>query len=209
MLIKATMTTLIKINKIKLIIIALLVIATIITTIDPEYPNEQFLQHLGTLIISLVLLVDIKRKKLKLAPFIGVALFILIHIIGARWIYSFVPYEDWLNTLFRWELNSPRNHYDRFVHFSFGILILPYLFELFSTLKIKKVVKVIIAWAILQSLSVFYEIFEWILTLINGDIATDYNGQQGDVWDAQKDMALAMLGSTITAVFHLLFKRKK
>ena len=195
--------------KTKIIIVFTIIVVAIITTINPVYPNEQFLQHLGTLLISLILLVDLKRNKLSIAPFIGVALFILIHIIGARWIYSFVPYEDWLNTILGWELNSSRNHYDRFVHFSFGILILPYLFELFSSLKIKKVTKVIIAWALLQSLSVFYEIFEWILTLINGDLAIDYNGQQGDVWDAQKDMALAMIGSTITAMFYILFKRKK
>ena len=195
--------------KTKIIIVFTIIVVAIITTINPVYPNEQFLQHLGTLLISLILLVDLKRNKLSIAPFIGVALFILIHIIGARWIYSFVPYEDWLNTIPGWELNSSRNHYDRFVHFSFGILLLPYLFELFSSLKIKKLTKVIIAWALLQSLSVFYEIFEWILTLINGDLAIDYNGQQGDVWDAQKDMALAMIGSTITALFYILFKRKK
>ncbi|MDG2370574.1 MAG: DUF2238 domain-containing protein [Flavobacteriales bacterium] len=73
----------------------------------------------------------------------------------------------------------------------------------------KNVTNLIFAWALVQSFSVFYEVFEWMLTLINGDIATDYNGQQGDVWDAQKDMALAMLGSTLTALYYLVFKRKK
>jgi putative membrane protein len=195
--------------KSKIIIVITLIVVAIITTINPVYPNEQFLQHMGTLLISLILVVDLKRNKLKLAAFIAVALFILIHIIGARWIYSFVPYEDWLNTFFGWDLNSPRNHYDRFVHFSFGILFFPYLYGIFSTLKIKNVTNLIFAWALVQSFSVFYEVFEWMLTLINGDIATDYNGQQGDVWDAQKDMALAMLGSTLTALYYLVFKRKK
>ncbi len=43
--------------------------------------------------------------------------------------------------------------------------------------------------------SVMYEMFEWLLTIIApADQADNYNGQQGDIWDAQKDMALAMLG---------------
>lgn len=43
-------------------------------------------------------------------------------------------------------------------------------------------------------------IVEWSLTIVMASESADYyNGQQGDMWDAQKDMALALLGSTITA----------
>ena len=59
-------------------------------------------------------------------------------------------------------------------------------------------------------LTVFYEVFEWQLTLwLSGDAAENYNGQQGDVWDAQKDMALAMLGATLSAAYLLVFKKTK
>ena len=204
------MTSFSYINKVKLIACLLLVVVAIATTINPIYPSEQFLQHIGTLIISAVVLIDLKRNVLPKSVFLGVSLFILIHIIGARWIYSNVPYEDWANMLFGLELNSPRNHYDRFVHFSFGMLTLPYFHALCSQLKIKNIVKVLIAWAIVQSLSVFYEVFEWQLTLwLSGDAAENYNGQQGDVWDAQKDMALAMLGATLSAAYLLVFKKTK
>ena len=54
------------------------------------------------------------------------------------------------------------------------------------------------AWLIIQTGSMIYELFEWLLT-----IADNYNGQQGDIWDAQKDMVLAMLGSTVMAAFYL------
>ncbi|MDG2370575.1 MAG: DUF2238 domain-containing protein [Flavobacteriales bacterium] len=123
--------------KSKIIIVITLIVVAIITTINPVYPNEQFLQHMGTLLISLILVVDLKRNKLKLAAFIAVALFILIHIIGARWIYSFVPYEDWLNTFFGWDLNSPRNHYDRFVHFHLEYSFPPIYTEFFLHLKLR------------------------------------------------------------------------
>jgi len=50
------------------------------------------------------------------------------------------------------------------------------------------------------AISALYEIFEWLLTLtMEGSVATAYNGQQGDPWDAQKDMALAALGALLAA----------
>lgn len=203
------MTTPLSFPKKKSIVVLFLLLVTILTTLNPIYPNEQFLQHIGTFIISLVLLIDLKKNKLQLGAFICVSLFILIHIIGARWIYSFVPYQDWLNNIFGWNLDSSRNHFDRFAHFSFGILIFPYFYNLFSLLKIRKKIKVLIAWALVQSFSVFYETFEWMLTLLlSGDTADNYNGQQGDLWDAQKDMALAMLGSTLIGAYFLLFNKK-
>ena len=56
-----------------------------------------------------------------------------------------------------------------------------------------------------------YELFEWLLTVVmTSEEADYYNGQQGDIWDAQKDMALAMIGSTIMAfLFKLNIKTKK
>ena len=51
-----------------------------------------------------------------------------------------------------------------------------------------------------------YEIFEWLLTIVAaGETADRYNGQQGDIWDAQKDMALAALG----AILVLLVQRRR
>ena len=51
-------------------------------------------------------------------------------------------------------------------------------------------------------MSALYEIFEWALALgMAGDVAERYNGQQGDMWDAQKDMALAALGAFVAAAF--------
>ena len=49
--------------------------------------------------------------------------------------------------------------------------------------------------------SALYEIFEWLLTVIAAGVTADYyNGQQGDVWDAQKDMAAAQLGSALMLI---------
>lgn len=46
--------------------------------------------------------------------------------------------------------------------------------------------------------SAVYEIAEWLVAVtLAPDWADHYNGQQGDVWDAQKDMALAALGAAV------------
>ena len=54
----------------------------------------------------------------------------------------------------------------------------------------------VLGWVL--AVSCLYEIFEWLLTIVAaGETADRYNGQQGDIWDAQKDMALAALGAIL------------
>lgn len=64
------------------------------------------------------------------------------------------------------------------------------------------------AFLFVGAFSAAYEIFEWQLTLLApASLADDYNGQQGDPWDSQKDMAMAILGAA-AASFWPLFKRR-
>jgi len=198
----------------KIVIVGLIVLFGIITCIHPVFPNEQFLQHVGTLLLLLIPVMDIRKNRLSMNSFVCVCLFIAIHILGARYIYSFVPYNDWFKAIFHIDLNTlfhtTRNHYDRFVHFFFGILAFPYLYELIDRKKgLNTFLKVVIVWSFIQSFSMMYEIFEWFLSTIMSDYdANNYNGQQGDLWDSQKDMVLAMLGSTIMSIIYLIKSRK-
>lgn len=186
----------------------------VITCIHPVYPTEQFLQHVGTVALLFIPILDLRKNKLSLTAFSGVIIFTILHIIGARYLYSYVPYNEWFKSLFHVDLNlifhTNRNHYDRLVHFSFGVLFFPYLYELIGRNKgLSVILKVIIVWAFIQTASMLYELFEWILTLVmSSQAANDYNGQQGDMWDAQKDMALAFIGSTISALIYLIKERK-
>ena len=201
--------------KIKTALLFILIATSILFWVKSEYPNQQLLQHLGTLLVSLILIADLILDRLSLKAYIGVSLFILLHIIGARWIYSNVPYQSFFESIGidiheLFNINSQRNHYDRLVHFSFGLLMVPFLFEIYRVRIENTIVSLVFAWLTIQTFSMFYEVFEWILTvIIPGEGATEYNGQQGDVWDAQKDMALAMLGSTFTAIIYIYKERKK
>lgn len=196
-------------------IIAFLILLIIVTCFHPIYPREQFLQHLGTALMLIIPFSDLKRNRLSKSAFICVSLFIMIHIIGARYIYSNVPYNDWFKAAFNMDLNgflhTSRNHYDRFVHLMFGVLAFPYVFEVLDRgTAMKKMLRILMAFAVIQSVSMFYEIFEWLLTIVvSSEAADSYNGQQGDLWDAQKDMALAMAGSLLMVIIYSFRKIKQ
>ena len=195
-------------NKTKFVFIIFFVVFTVITFINPVYPHEQLLQHAGTVLLFIPLIVDTVKDKMPLSAFLGILLFAILHVIGARYIYSYVPYKEWSVSLGIVDADffqDPRNHYDRFVHFSFGVLLFPYLqYACKRWFNLKTIPAVFMAWLIIQTGSMVYELFEWLLTIVlSPEQADNYNGQQGDIWDAQKDMVLAMLGSTIMAIFYI------
>ena len=191
----------------KITLFLLLIVVLVITCIHPLFPHEQYLQHIGTIFLLIPLLWDLRGNQMPMAAFAGLVFFTLFHIIGARYIYSNVPYKEWMTGIGLVQpdfFQHPRNHYDRVVHFSFGVLLFPYLLFLSrSVFRQKPLLAILMTWLIIQTSSMIYELFEWTLTIVmSPEDADSYNGQQGDMWDAQKDMALAMLGSTLMAVFY-------
>jgi putative membrane protein len=122
--------------------------------------------------------------------------YMMLHIVGSHYTYAEVPFGFWLQHLF----DQSRNHYDRIVHFSFGLLLAYPIREL--------VVRICNArgwWGLwfpiefVLAFSCVYELLEWAIAVVfGGDLGIAYLGSQGDVWDAQKDMALAGLGAVIT-----------
>lgn len=100
--------------------------------------------------------------------------------------------------LFGWS----RNHYDRLIHLAFGLLLtLPVREALVRHHGISASLGLFMGFAFVALGSALYEIFEWLLTIVAaGDMAEAYNGQQGDNWDPQKDMALAQAGSAAAIV---------
>lgn len=198
------------IDKTKLALTLFLVIVAIITCINPIYPDEQLLQHIGTVLLLIPLITDVFQKKMPMLAFAGMVCFTLLHIIGARYIYSYVPYKEVavsLGIVGTDFFQDSRNHYDRLVHFSFGLLLFPYLVYICRNyFKQQSSISIIMAWLMVQTGSMIYEMFEWLLTIMmTANDAENYNGQQGDIWDPQKDMGLALLGSTIMLLFYYVF----
>lgn len=132
--------------------------------------------------------------------------FLWLHILGARYIYSFVPYDDWvraccghsLSEMTGWE----RNHYDRLVHFMYGALAtVPQVDLLRRRLNVSMLAAHAFSFMLVLSAGAAYEILEWSLAMIVApEWAERYNGQQGDVWDPQKDMSLAAAGAALASL---------
>lgn len=136
-------------------------------------------------------------------------LFMFMNVIGSHYTYSEVPFGFWLEGF----LGLTRNHYDRIIHFCFGFLLAYPMREVYI-----RVGNYRGFWALMApimmvlGLSAVYELLEWgIAVIFGGDLGIAYLGSQGDVWDAQKDMFLAGVGSLITMglTFLVLFIYKK
>lgn len=118
-----------------------------------------------------------------------------LSLVGAHYTYAEAPFGFWLQTLFEFE----RNHYDRIVHFSFGLLIAYPMREILLRQSGASG-----AWAYFLTIncilafSAFYEVLEVIAAMIvSPELGDAYLGTQGDKWDAQKDAFLAFLGSIV------------
>jgi putative membrane protein len=132
--------------------------------------------------------------------------FLAIHVVAARYVSSNVPYREWLiwmgaldsADLAGWE----RNHFDRFVHLLFGLLfVLPFADVVKRNSRASCGLAILFAVSAVAAWSAVYEVLEWNVTVVMApDQAETYNGQQGDHWDPQKDMALAIVGSFVSAL---------
>lgn len=174
--------------------------------IDPPFPETGLLHHAPTFALVLFLPGTLRRWPLPNAAVLCIVIFFALHTIGGRWTYTDVPYDAWARALTGTTVTdafgAARNHYDRFVHFSYGLLaVLPVYEALRRHFGLTHRVSLYIAVEAVLAVSALYEVFEWGLsTAVAGDLAERYNGQQGDIWDAQKDMGLAFLGSLAAAL---------
>jgi putative membrane protein len=178
--------------------------------IAPSYREDWLLENL--LVFGAVPALVWGRSRLRFSnrAYLCLFVFFCLHEVGAHYTYSEVPYREWLPAL----AVSARNHYDRLVHFAYGLLVTPALFEVFRAYAPARA-----AWRwLLPATSMFghsviYEGIEWAAAeLFGGDLGAAYLGTQGDEWDAQKDMALAALGTTLSlcalAVHEALTRRR-
>lgn len=186
------------------ILYLVLVAAFLLTCIEPPYPEYFYLEHVPT-VPALVLLVILERRlQMSRLSFVCIALFLALHFVGARYLYSNVPYDEWCEALFGWNLTEQlglrRNHYDRLVHFLFGLLISFPAYRFFQ-----RILELSHGWSMVFTLQFIlavgglYEVAEWGVAMIfEPEAAEAYNGQQGDVWDPQRDMLLAAVGAVIS-----------
>jgi len=104
--------------------------------IAPLYREDWLLENVLVFIALPVLVFGIRRVRFTNLAYTSLFLFFVLHEVGAHFTYSLVPYDAWFEALAGRPLNEllgwQRNHYDRLIHFAYGLLIVPVVVELFG-----------------------------------------------------------------------------
>jgi putative membrane protein len=193
----------------QLAIVLLTTLLLAASLVHADYLWDQPLHHVPTVAAILLFYYWAKRGTWSNAAMVAMNAFFWLHILGARYIYSFVPYDDWCMFCFGQTLSErfafERNHYDRLVHFAYGALAtIPQVELLSRRWKLPRLTSHLFSFALVLAAGALYEILEGLLAVILApDWAERYNGQQGDLWDAQKDMALAAAGALMASALML------
>lgn len=146
-----------------------------------------------------ILIATYRRFRLTTFCYVLIAVHLCVLCIGGHYTYARVPVFDRLRPIFDWE----RNHYDRLGHLMQGFvpaMIAREVLIRFDVIKQTKWLPFIIV-SICLAISAGYELLEWWAALIGGSAADDFLGSQGDVWDTQSDMCLALIGAVCALVF--------
>ena len=128
-----------------------------------------------------------------------IALHICVLCVGGHYTYARVPVFDWLRPIFAWQ----RNNYDRLGHLLQGFVPAIIAREVLIRLEVvrrKNWIPFLVV-SICLAISAFYELIEWWTALLSGNAASDFLGSQGDVWDTQSDMCLALIGAVCALLF--------
>lgn len=138
-----------------------------------------------------------KVMPLSLSSCVLLFLFLTIHAIGAHYTYSLVPIDD-VTAL----LGADRNHYDRLVHFCYGLcLVLPLRELLMLHAKLRGFWSYFVPLDLVMSTSLLYELLEWAAAVVfGGGLGANFLGTQGDEWDAHRDMLMAAVGGLVATL---------
>ncbi|MEX1107916.1 MAG: DUF2238 domain-containing protein [Dongiaceae bacterium] len=186
-----------------LTLLALFCVLWLALAIAPVYRQDWLLENLLVFIAVPLFVVTARRLRFSNFTYTYLFLFFSLHAIGSHYTYSLVPYDEWFQALTGGPLNEllgfERNHYDRLIHFLYGLLVTPAAVEIFAHYgRYPRVWAALFPLLFMASHAVIYELIEFAAAILfGGDLGQAYLGTQGDIWDGQKDMALALSGTTI------------
>jgi len=178
-------------------------LVAVVLGVAPHHRSDWLLENLVVLPTLGFLVYGHRRLRFSDAAYVGLFLLLLLHAVGAHYTYSEVPYREGLRALGLEErLPSAlfeRNHYDRLVHFLYGVLVMPACVELLDARAPQRGLwRWLVPWFFVFAHGALYEIIEAAAAdVFGGELGAAFLGTQGDEWDAQKDMALAGLGALL------------
>jgi putative membrane protein len=181
--------------------------------IAPSYRQDWLLENVLIFVAVPLLVATSRTLRFSNGAYTCMFVFLVLHAIGAHYTYSEVPWREWLNL--QDAGTGPgvanRNNYDRFVHFCYGLLMFPAVWELFAArASPQRLWRYVMPVTFLMAHSVIYELIEWgAAEVFGGDLGVAYLGTQGDEWDAQKDMGLATAGILVGLLLTFAFSSSR
>ena len=175
-------------------LVALVLAVLVWSGIRPHDRFTWFMEVFPVLLGLPAVLLTHRRFPLTSLLWILLAIHACILMLGGKYTYAEVPIGNWV----RDALGLARNHYDRVGHFAQGFVPAILAREILwrrSPLRGSRWLPFVVA-SICLAFSACYEFLEWGTALISGEGATAFLGTQGDVWDTQWDMFLALVGAT-------------
>ncbi|MBA2292079.1 MAG: DUF2238 domain-containing protein [Gemmatimonadales bacterium] len=173
-------------------------IALLISGINPHERSTWLMEVAPVLAVFPLLIVTGRRFPLTSLLYLLIAAHAAILILGGAYTYARVPLGAWVQ---EW-LDLSRNPYDKLGHLAQGLVPALAARELFVR---REVVRGrswigVLAVAVALSVSLLYELVEWAAALMLGQGADAFLGMQGDPWDTQSDMGMALLGALCAVV---------
>ena len=181
-----------------LAVLTLVLMCLVWSAIRPHDYFTWFLEVAPVFIGAALILPTYYTFRLTTLLYVLLAIHACILMIGGHFTYAEVPLFNWL----RDHYHLTRNHYDRVGHFAQGFVPAILTRELLirrSPLSQGKWLN-FLSFSVCLAFSAFYELIEWWAALASGDASAAFLGTQGDPWDTQWDMFLALVGASISLI---------
>ena len=183
--------------RLPLVLLSVVLVVCIATVANPPAGRISWLLEVGPGLAGIIILIVLyKRFPMSHIVYWFVFVHVLILIYGGYYTYAETPLGNWAQEAF----GLSRNHYDRVGHIALGVFP---AFIIREVLLRKTPLQrggwlYFIVISIVLAVAAFWELLEWwVALLVASDIGTAFLGSQGDIWDAQWDMLLALVGAMV------------
>jgi putative membrane protein len=172
--------------------------------IEPYDRSDWLLENVLVVLAVGLLAFTYKSFPLSRVSYTCIFVFLMLHTLGSHYTYAKVPYDEWLPFF-----AGGRNHFDRLVHFLYGLLLAYPIREMFLRIgNVRGFWGYFLPLDLTMSTSMLYELIEWgAAEVVGGELGAAYLGTQGDIWDAHKDMSLAAIGALIAMCIAAMVNR--
>lgn len=179
----------------------------IYTASRPEVVFDFWLENVLTITFVGILVGTYRRLALSELSYALIFAFLALHEWGAQYKYSDVPLGEWMKPA----LGATRNHYDRVMHFSYGLLLAYPMQEWFvRSAGVRGGFRYFFPVQFTLACSAVYEILEALMaSILSPQRGEEFVGMQGDIWDSQQDMFMAAFGAVVAMAVVAQVRRRK